>query len=79
MHAKKKRKVVREPYDPELSSVDYEHIATFVQETLEGSMTAIVTSQDMMKAALDSRIVELKNLLQKASQMQATPSNVGTL
>ena len=62
--------------------MDYEHIASSVQETLEGSMTAIMTSQDVMKAVLDSKIAELKILLQRAPQMQETPitqSNVGTL
>ena len=41
-------------------------------------MTAIVSSQAAMKATLDSKIAELKTLLQKAPKMQATPSNVGT-
>ena len=78
MHARKKRNAVREPYDPQLSTTDYEHIATSIQETLEGSMTAIMTSHDVMKVALDSKITKLKTLLQKAPQMQATPSNVRT-
>ena len=78
-HARKKRKDSREPYDPQLSSVDYEHIASYVQETLEGSMTAIMTSQDTIKATLDSKITELNILLQRAPQMQAMTSNVGTL
>lgn len=42
-------------------------------------MTTIMTSQDAMKATLDSKIAKLKTLLQKASHMQTTPSNVGTL
>lgn len=79
LHATKKRKVGKEPYDPQLSTVDYEHIAPSIQETFEGSMNAIVTSQDAMKATLDSRIAELKTLLQKAPQIKGTPSNVGTL
>lgn len=41
-------------------------------------MIAIVTSQDAMKVALDSKIAELKTLLQRALQMQAMPSNFGT-
>ena len=68
-HARKKRKAIREPYEPQLSSEDYDHIATSVQETLEGSMTAIMTSQDAMKAMLDSKIGKLNTLLQKAPQM----------
>lgn len=78
-HARKKRNVVREPYEPQLSLEDYEHIMTSVQDTLEGSMTAIVTLQHARKANLNNKITELKTLLQKAPQMQATPSNVGTL
>ena len=35
-HHKKKRKATREPYEPKLSSKDYDHIATSVQDTLEG-------------------------------------------
>ena len=42
-------------------------------------MTIIVTSQDAMKVALDSKIVELKILLQRAPHMQAIESNVGNL
>ena len=69
LHVRKKRKVVKETYEPQLSSEDYEHIATSVQETLEGSMPAIMTSQDAMKAACDSKIAKLKTLLQKVPQM----------
>ena len=65
-HARKKRKASREPYDPQLGSVDYEHSVSFIQETLEGTMTTIMTLQDAMKAALDSKVTELKTLLQKA-------------
>lgn len=43
-HARKKRKVGRQPCEPNLSTEDYEHIATSVQETMEESMTTIVTS-----------------------------------
>ena len=44
-------------------------------------MTAIMTSLDAMKAALDSKTADLKILLQRAPQMQEMPvttSNVGT-
>ena len=62
-HARKKRKAIREPYEPQLSSEHYEHITTSSQETLGGSMTMIVTSQHVMRAKLVSKIAELKTLL----------------
>ena len=43
-HHIKKRKATREPYEPKLSTKDYDQITTLVQETSEGSMTTIVTS-----------------------------------
>ena len=52
------------PTDTQLGSADYDNIATYVQETLEGSMTAIVSSQTEMKSVMDLTIVELKTLLE---------------
>ena len=62
-HHRKKRKATRDPYEPKLNPKDYDHITTSVQETLEGSMTAIVTSQHAMRTKLDNKIEELKTLL----------------
>ena len=62
-HARKKRKVVKPPYKPKLSIEDYEQIATLVQETMEESMTTIVTSQQEMQMVLDRKMEELKTLL----------------
>lgn len=72
MHLRKKRKAYREPYDPKLNSTDNEHVATSVQECLEGLMTTIVTSHNAMKTALDLRIVELKTMLERIAQMSTT-------
>lgn len=66
MYGRKKRKAFKEPYDPQLSFVDYEGIASSIQESLEGLMTAIMTSQDAMKVALDSKVAKLNILLQRA-------------
>ena len=44
---------------------DYEGIATSVHESLEELMTAIITSQNAMKTALDLRIAELKTPLER--------------
>ena len=41
-------------------------------------MTAIVTLQHAMQMELDSKKVEFKTLLQRAPQVQTTPSSVGT-
>lgn len=76
-HQKKKRKATREPYEPKLNLEDYKHIVTSVQETLEGSMTAIVTLQHAMQTTVESKIVKLKTLLQSSPQVQTTPSSVG--
>lgn len=43
-HKRQKMKAHRPPTDAHLGLDDYENIATYVQETLEGSMTAIVRS-----------------------------------
>lgn len=63
VHARKKRKATKDPTNPILSFKDYEHIATSVQETMEESMTMIVTSQQAMQMVLDNKMVELKTLL----------------
>ena len=62
-HAKKKRKATKDPNDPILSTKDYEHIATSVKETMEESVTAIVTSQQAMQMVLDNKMAELKILI----------------
>lgn len=69
-----KQKVSIDPYDPNpmLNSSDYEGIATSMHESLEESMTAIVTSQDIMKVMIDQRIMELKTLLERTPQMLTT-------
>ena len=72
IHLRKKRKDSTEPYDPQLSLVDYEGIATSMQESMEGSMTMIVSSQTKMKTTLDMIIVELKILLEQTAQMPTT-------
>ena len=56
-HKRQKMRAHKLPTDAQLGSVDYDSIATYVQETLEGSMTAIVNSQTKMKSAIDMQIV----------------------
>lgn len=46
-------KAHKPPTDAQLGSTDYESIATYVQETLEGSMTTRVSSQTAMKSAIE--------------------------
>jgi hypothetical protein len=77
-HARKKRKAIRRPYEPKLSTKDCEHITTSVQETMKESMTVIVTLQQAMQMVLDNKMVELKTLLQRAHQVQPTQSSTGT-
>ena len=62
IHHREKRKCHKPNIDAQLGSVDYDGVATFVQESLEGSITTIVTSQTETKTALDIKIVELKTL-----------------
>ena len=52
------------PIDTKLGSNDYDNITTYVQETLEGSMTTIVSSWTEMKSVMDMKIAELKTLLE---------------
>ena len=61
---KQKMKAHKPPSNAQLGSTNYEGIAHYVQETLEGSMTMIVRSQTKMKSMLDMRIVELNTLLE---------------
>lgn len=61
---RQKRKAHKPPSDAQLGVVDYEGIAYHVQDTLEGSMTTIISSQVEMKSALGMSIVELKTLLE---------------
>ena len=76
-HARKKRKATKEPSDTILSMEDCEHIATLVQETMEESITTIVTSQKAMQMVLDNKMEELKTLLQRAHQAQPAQSSTG--
>ena len=72
-------KAKKKPIAPQLGSTDYEGIATYLQETLEGSMTMIVSPQTEMKSALDMKIMELKTLLERALQISTvTTSTSGT-
>ena len=78
-HKRPNMKAHKKPTTPQLGSDDYDNIATCVQETLEGSMTTIVISRSEMKSVLDMKIVELKTLLERASQILTTaPSTSGT-
>ena len=61
---RKKMKVHRPPSDAQLGVTDYEGIAHYVKDTLEGSMTAIVSLETDMKSTLDMKIVEMKTLLE---------------
>ena len=45
---------------------------------MEESMTMIVTSQQAMQMVLDSKMEELKTLLQRAHQVQPSQSPTGT-
>lgn len=76
---RQKRKAHKLPTDARLGSVDYDNIATYVQDTLEGSMTAIVSLQTEMKSVLDMEIAELKTLLEQTTQiLTATTRTSGT-
>lgn len=55
-----------------------EHIATSVQENMEESLSAAVTLQQAMQVVLDSKMVELTTLLQRAYQPQSTQSSTGS-
>ena len=67
------------PTDTQLGLDDYENIATCVQETLEGPMTAIVSLQTKMKSTLDMKIAELKTLLERTMHIPTTTtSTLGT-
>lgn len=68
VHARKKTKAIRQPYEPKLSIEDYELIAKSVRETIEESMTMIVTSQQAMQMVLDSKMAELKTFLERVHQ-----------
>ena len=68
-HKRQKMRAHKPPSDAKLGSVDYNSIATYVQETLEGPMTTIMSSQTKMKSTLDMKIAELKTLLEQASQI----------
>ena len=63
------------PIASQLGSDDYDNIATCVQESLEGSMTMIVSSQDEMQSMLDIRILELKTLLEQVAQISTTTTS----
>ena len=76
---RRKRKAHKPPSNAQLGSANYEGIAHYVQDTLEGSMTTIVSLQTKMKSTLNIRIVELKTLLERATQMPTpTTSTYGT-
>ena len=57
-------KAHKQPTTPQLGLDDYDNNATCVQETLEGSMTTIVSSHSKMKSVLDMKIAELNTLLE---------------
>ena len=77
---RQKMKAQRKPTTPQLGTNDYDNIGKCVQETLEESMTAIVSSQTEMKSTLDMKIVELKTLLERATQIPTTTTTTfGTL
>ena len=79
-HKRPKMKAQRNPVEDQLGSNDYENITTCVQETLEAPMIAIVSSQTAMKSVINMKIVELKTLMEQASQLPTPmPSTYGTL
>ena len=72
-HKRQKTKPHKPPTDAQLGSTDYDNIATYVQETLEGSMITIVSAMDM-------KIAEMKTLMKRALQIPTkTTSTYGTL
>ena len=63
-HKRKNLRAHKLPTDAQLGSANYDCIATYMQETLEGSMIGIVSSQTAMKSVMDMQIVELNTLLE---------------
>lgn len=63
-HKRPKMKAHKQPIEPQLGVDDYENIATYVQETIESLMTAIVNSHTALKRTIDIEIVGLKTLLE---------------
>ena len=62
-------KAHRPTSDVHLGLDDYELITNQVQETLDALIVAIVTVQTAMKSTLDLQIVELKTIVERASQI----------
>lgn len=74
-----KRKAHKAPLVEEKLSVDdIDSIASHVYDTLEDSMTAIVSLQNAMNTALDVRIAEMKILLERTPEMSKTPATPST-
>lgn len=79
-HKRPKMKAHKKPIEAQLGSDDYENITTCMQETLEAPMTSIVSSQTVLKSAIDMQIADLKTLMERASQLPTpTPSTYRTL
>ena len=74
-HKRQNMKAHKLPTHAQLGLDDYDNIATCVQETLEGSMTSIVSLQTKMKSVMDLKIAELKTLLERALQIPTTTTS----
>ena len=66
------------PVEDKFSIDDIDKIANHVYQTLEDSITTIVTLHNAMKSAVDQRIAELKTLLERTSQMSTNPATLST-
>lgn len=68
-HKRTKSKAHKSVSNVHLGLNDYELIVTRVQENLEPPMKMIVTAQTAMKRTLDKQIIELKTIVERASQL----------